>query len=75
MPLSPTPTLLLPPASPDLLALPESQRAMELGWAGLSNVAVEGVALFLSALPRLSVSASLEVDGEGAQEEGQGRGQ
>jgi hypothetical protein len=63
--------LLLPPprclwlrAHSDLQALSESQRAMELGWTGLSAAAIEGVALFLSAMPKLSLAVLCEVEGE-----------
>jgi hypothetical protein len=37
---------------------------MELGWAGLSAAAIEGVALFLSAMPKLSLAVLCEVEGE-----------
>lgn len=55
---------LLPlwPLPADLLALPEGARSAELAWAGLSVPAVEGVVLFLSALPSLSLAAKLEVE-------------
>jgi hypothetical protein len=42
----------------------DSQRAMELGWAGLSPAATEGVSLFLSAMPRLHLAVLCEVEGE-----------
>ncbi|KAF8055125.1 ERDJ2A [Scenedesmus sp. PABB004] len=48
----------------DLQVLPEGQRAAELSWAGLDASAAEGVNLFLSAMPRLSVAALCEVEGE-----------
>jgi hypothetical protein len=37
---------------------------MELGWTGLSAAAIEGVGLFLSAMPRLSLAVLCEVEGE-----------
>eukprot|EP00878_Enallax_costatus_P024760 GHUV01026445.1.p1 GENE.GHUV01026445.1~~GHUV01026445.1.p1 ORF type:complete len:636 (+),score=256.18 GHUV01026445.1:447-2354(+) len=48
----------------DLQALPESQRGIELGWAGLDAAGVEGVQMFLSAMPSLVMAAKCEVDGE-----------
>lgn len=50
--------------SADLQALSDSDRAVELGWSGLDSAAVEGVNLFLSAMPRLVMVAKCEVDGE-----------
>lgn len=52
------------PLTADLQALPESQRALELSWAGMDPVGIEGVALFLSAMPRLSLAVLCEVEGE-----------
>lgn len=49
----------------------DSQRAMELGWAGLSPAATEGVSLFLSAMPRLHLAVLCEVEG-GRQSDGRG---
>eukprot|EP00775_Hariotina_reticulata_P009185 gene9185-9351_t len=48
----------------DLQALPEGARATELSWDGLHTAAVEGVQLFLSAMPSLTVAACCEVDEE-----------
>jgi hypothetical protein len=65
--LSLTALLLLPYtfyACADLQAMTDSQRAMELGWAGLGAASIEGVGLFLSAMPRLSLTVLCEVEGE-----------
>ncbi|WIA39826.1 hypothetical protein OEZ86_013276 [Tetradesmus obliquus] len=48
----------------DLQAMSDSTRAMELGQAGLGAAAIEGVAMFLSAMPRLSLAVLCEVEGE-----------
>lgn len=60
-------SFLLPPMPAplvDLQAMPETQRSMELNWAGLDAAAVEGVQMFLSAMPTLVMAAKCEVDGE-----------
>eukprot|EP00879_Flechtneria_rotunda_P006197 GHRR01006515.1.p1 GENE.GHRR01006515.1~~GHRR01006515.1.p1 ORF type:complete len:456 (+),score=176.99 GHRR01006515.1:409-1776(+) len=48
----------------DLQALPDSQRAIELQWAGMGMAGIEGVNMFLSAMPRLLVTVRCEVEGE-----------